>query len=143
MSGKELFIRFTPRAFRKLLSIYVFRYFRFGFEGRIWELIVSVRDHCLSLLLCDPKRSKDIEQVEEICSNGSIAGKRVTTGLTEVHRILGQNTQLVSMIFSILRKACTRIKEVTSVIENCILLGTVGSGMIGNRDSEGKREKIT
>ena len=29
-------------------SIYVFSYFRFGFEGRIWDLIVSVPDHYLS-----------------------------------------------------------------------------------------------
>ena len=36
------------RAFRKLSSIYVFSYFPFGFEGRIWDLIVSVPDHCLS-----------------------------------------------------------------------------------------------
>ena len=35
-------------AFRKLLSVYVFRYFPFGFEGRILDLIVSVPDHCLS-----------------------------------------------------------------------------------------------
>ena len=42
LSGKELFIRFTARAFRKLLSIYVFSYFPFGFEGRICDLIVSV-----------------------------------------------------------------------------------------------------
>ena len=48
MSGKELFIRFTASAFRKLLSIYVFSYFPFGFEGRMWDLIVSVPDHCLS-----------------------------------------------------------------------------------------------
>ena len=40
-------MRFTTRAFRKLLSIYVFSYFPFGFEGRIWDLIVSVPDHCL------------------------------------------------------------------------------------------------
>ena len=46
--GKELFIRFTARAFRKLLSAYVFSYFPFGFEGRIWDLILSVPDHCLS-----------------------------------------------------------------------------------------------
>ena len=46
--GKELFIRFTASAFRKLPSIYVFSYFPFGFEGRIWDLIVSVPDHCLS-----------------------------------------------------------------------------------------------
>ena len=35
-------------SFRKLSSIYVFSYFPFGFEGRIWDLIVSVPDHCLS-----------------------------------------------------------------------------------------------
>ena len=36
LSGKELFIRFTARAFLKLLSMYVFSYtyFPFGFEGR-------------------------------------------------------------------------------------------------------------
>ena len=34
--------------FRKLPSIYVFSYFLFGFEGRMWDLIVSVPDHCLS-----------------------------------------------------------------------------------------------
>ena len=46
--GKELFIRFTVSAFRKLLSIYVFSYFPFGFEGRMWDLTVSVPDHCFS-----------------------------------------------------------------------------------------------
>ena len=30
------------------MSIYVFSYFPFGFEGRVWDLIVSVPDHCLS-----------------------------------------------------------------------------------------------
>ena len=34
--------------FRKLLSVSVFSYFPFGFEGRMWDLIVSVPDHCLS-----------------------------------------------------------------------------------------------
>ena len=48
LSGKELFIRFTAHAFRELLSVYVFSYFPFGFKGRIWDLIVSVPDHCLS-----------------------------------------------------------------------------------------------
>ena len=48
--GKELFILFAASAFRKLSSIYVFSYFPFGFEGRIWDLIVSVPDHCLSFL---------------------------------------------------------------------------------------------
>ena len=46
--GKELFILFAASAFRKMSSIYVFSYFPFGFEGRIWDLIVSVPDHCLS-----------------------------------------------------------------------------------------------
>ena len=46
--GKELFIRFAASAFRKLPSIYVLSYFPFGFEGKIWDLIVSVPDHCLS-----------------------------------------------------------------------------------------------
>ena len=42
------FFFFTKCVFRKLPSIYVFSYFPFGFEGRIWDLIVSVPDHCLS-----------------------------------------------------------------------------------------------
>ena len=29
----------------------MFSYFPFGFEGRIWDLIVSVPDHCLSFYL--------------------------------------------------------------------------------------------
>ena len=49
--GKELFILFAASAFRKLSSIYVFSYFPFGFEGRIWDLIVSIPDHCLSFYL--------------------------------------------------------------------------------------------
>ena len=40
-------------AFRKLPSIYVFSYFPFGFEGRMWDLIVSVPDHCLSFYFSD------------------------------------------------------------------------------------------
>ena len=35
-------------AFRKLLSVYVFSYFPLRYEGRMWDLIVSVPDHCLS-----------------------------------------------------------------------------------------------
>ena len=46
LPGKELFIRFTARAFRKLLSVYVFSYFPFAFDDRILDLIVSVPDHC-------------------------------------------------------------------------------------------------
>ena len=47
----DLFILFAASAFRGLSSIYVFSYFPFGFEGRIWDLIVSVPDHCLSFYI--------------------------------------------------------------------------------------------
>ena len=30
------------------VAMYVFSYFPFGFEGSMWDLIVSVPDHCLS-----------------------------------------------------------------------------------------------
>ena len=46
--GRELFVRFSAGAFRGLPSSYVFSYFPFSFEGRMWDLIVSVPDHCLS-----------------------------------------------------------------------------------------------
>ena len=48
MTTYLVFIRSNASAFHKLLSIYVFRYFLFGFEGRMRDLIVSVPDHCLS-----------------------------------------------------------------------------------------------
>ena len=48
LAVEKLFIRFSANAFRKLPSIYIFSYFPFGFEGRLWDLIVSVPDHCLS-----------------------------------------------------------------------------------------------
>ena len=32
-----------------------FSYFPFGFEGRMWDLIVSVPDHCLSFYLTASK----------------------------------------------------------------------------------------
>ena len=56
--GKELFILFAAGAFRKLSSIYVFSYFPFGFEGRMWNLIVSVPDHCLSFYFTNAPVSK-------------------------------------------------------------------------------------
>ena len=37
---------FAASAFRKLSSIYVFSYFPFGFEGRIWDLIALVVVPC-------------------------------------------------------------------------------------------------
>ena len=44
-----MFIWFAASAFRKLPSIYVFSYVPFGFEGRMWDLIISVPGHCLSI----------------------------------------------------------------------------------------------
>ena len=38
-------------SFGLLLSVYVFSYFPFSFEERIWYLIVSVPDHCLPFYL--------------------------------------------------------------------------------------------
>ena len=46
--GKSCSFGFTARAFRKQLSINVFSSFPFAFEDRIWDVIVSVPDHCLS-----------------------------------------------------------------------------------------------
>ena len=38
-----------PRVpFVNCFSIYAFSYFPFGFEGRMWDLIVLVPDHCLT-----------------------------------------------------------------------------------------------
>ena len=59
--GKELFIRFTASAFRKLPSIYVVSYFTFGFEGRMLDLIVSVPDLCLSLYFKDCQAAKNLK----------------------------------------------------------------------------------
>ena len=60
--GKELSIWFAASAFRKLLSVYVSSYFPFDFEDRMWNLSVSVPDHCLSFLLLsnsfDSRQSK-------------------------------------------------------------------------------------
>ena len=72
--GKELFILFAASAFRKLWSVYVFSYFPFGFEGRIWDLIVSVPDHCLSF--CFPSRIDLKKCREEIASALNDFGNR-------------------------------------------------------------------
>ena len=38
--GKELFVRFSASAFRGLSPIYVFSYFPFGFEGRMYQFLI-------------------------------------------------------------------------------------------------------
>ena len=46
-----------PRVpFRELPSVCVFSCFPFGFESRMWDLIVSVPDHCLSFYFLSPRR---------------------------------------------------------------------------------------
>ena len=47
-SPMQVHAQFTASAYRKLLSVYVFTYFPFGFEGGMLDLIVSVPEHCLS-----------------------------------------------------------------------------------------------
>ena len=64
----NIYIRFGTKLYRQIVGIPMgtncaplvadlflfcyerdlFSYFPFGFEGRIWDLIVSVPDHCLS-----------------------------------------------------------------------------------------------
>ena len=66
MFGKELFIRFAASAFYKLLSVYVFSYFHFGFEGRMWDLIVSVPDHYSSFYFLVPWTHKSNRPIEEL-----------------------------------------------------------------------------
>ena len=46
--GKKCSLGLPRVPFRKLPSFYVFSYFPFGFEDRIWDLFVSLSDHCLS-----------------------------------------------------------------------------------------------
>ena len=72
LSGKELFIRFTARAFRKLLSFYVFSCFPFGFEGRMWDLIVSVPDHCLSFYFTKTEHARQKTTFSQLQVNGKV-----------------------------------------------------------------------
>ena len=44
-----MFILFTVRVFRKRLSFCVCASFPFGFQGGVWNLVVLIPDHCLSI----------------------------------------------------------------------------------------------
>ena len=47
-----MFIRFTVRVFRERLSVCVCALsFPFGIEGRMWDVIVFIPDHCLLFTL--------------------------------------------------------------------------------------------
>ena len=47
MFWKELSIRFTVRLCCEHLSVCVCAYFRFGFKGGIWDLVVLLSDHSI------------------------------------------------------------------------------------------------
>ena len=68
-------------SFRKLLSIYVFSYFPFGFEGRMWDLIVSVPDHCLSFYF---------DRCKQMTANVLILMQRLTAFTESVSRQFAQ-----------------------------------------------------
>ena len=46
--GKSCLFGLPRVSFVHCCQFVVFSYFPFGFEGRMWDLIVSVPDHCLS-----------------------------------------------------------------------------------------------
>ena len=48
--GKSLSFGFTVRVFHRRVSICVCSSFPFGFEGRMWDLVVLIPD-CLSIYL--------------------------------------------------------------------------------------------
>ena len=46
--GKSCSFGLSCEPFINCCQFMYFSYFPFGFKGRIWDLIVSVPDHCLS-----------------------------------------------------------------------------------------------
>ena len=112
--GKGLYIRFIASAFHKLMSVYVFSYFPFYFEGRMWDLIVSVPDHCLAfyfeLLIC---------VVEFIVSRTSITlciifiaifSSKLTSKLTLVTEVLEFLTKNV---------CCLKVSKTSNAQDDC------------------------
>ena len=69
LSGKELFIRFTANAFRKLLSIYVFP-FPFWFLG---QDMGSDPDHCLSFYFVSVLCKVDEKSMTRDCITKSVS----------------------------------------------------------------------
>ena len=66
-------------AFHGLLSIYVFSYFPFGFKGRIWDLIVSVPDHCLCFYLLWNLQDQ-LASLDQILYVSSVGGEWLLLG---------------------------------------------------------------
>ena len=91
--GKELFFRFTASAFRTLPSIYVFSYFPFGFEGRVWDLIVSVPDHCLSFYF-----PLLIQMFIKVASSPRLSGIGMPSPILWSHLLKMQRIVLLSLL---------------------------------------------
>ena len=91
--GKELFILFAASAFSKLSSIYVFSYFPFGFEGRIWDLIVSVPDHCLSFYF-----PLSIQMFIKVTSSPRLSGIGMPSPILWSHPLKMQRIVLLSSL---------------------------------------------
>ena len=100
---KELFILFAASAFRKLSSIYVFSYFPFGFEGRIWDLIVSVPDHCLSFYFMHNKELESVDTAKYLGVNIS----RVLSWNTHINNITASANRTLGFVK---RNVQTKIK---------------------------------
>ena len=86
------------------------KYFLFDFEGRIWDLIVSVRDHCLSFNLLRPEGHPS-NQKSKYCSgdwirvyNPSTTERRVKKlrmcyrGLYRVTKVISETIYRVQKI---------------------------------------------
>ena len=89
-TGLELFILFAASAFRKLSSIYVFSCFPFGFGGGMWDLVVSVPDHCLSFYFTSLLRYAYTYPYTYDISTSLIAGinKFTDDGILSAHNLV-------------------------------------------------------
>ena len=121
--GKELFILFAASAFRKLSSIYVFSYFPFGFEGRIWDLIVSVPDHCLSfyfsshrLSVCESRTAELRDIVYSLC--GSETAELQVTG----YSLCGGGTARLKVKALVWKRNCETSSRTKFIVwkRNCV-----------------------
>ena len=55
--------------------MYLYSYFPFGLEGRIWDLIVSVADHCLSFYFSYPCHNFDLRTTSAHMCDGFASNK--------------------------------------------------------------------
>ena len=56
----------------------VFSYFPFGFEGSMWDLIVSVPDHCLSFYFVSVRIAAVVDKINKMadCRFSHLEGKQ-------------------------------------------------------------------